>query len=216
MPIPQRVLFIHGLESGVGGGKHRFLARHYPDVECVDMSMSLLNLRKSNGILRNVLVHAASTAPWNLLKVAVQASLDGCLAAQREALRSTSSLQGVVVASSWGGAVALLALARGDWRGPTVLIAPAYAVATSRAGVYDASYEPHALYAAIAERLGDDGLRQVVIVHGTADTVVDIAYSRELAVATGIALVEIEGGDHSMKCLLQGDALKNLVAKVCA
>jgi alpha-beta hydrolase superfamily lysophospholipase len=38
----------------------------------------------------------------------------------------------LVVASSWGGAIATLALATGVWTGPTVLLAPAYAKAIGK------------------------------------------------------------------------------------
>ena len=119
------------------------------------------------------------------------------------------------MASSWGGAVATLALARGEWQGPTVLIAPAYNAALSRSGVYDESYAPDRIYAAIAERLASL-LGRVLIVHGTEDKTVPIADSRAMAAATGIELVEIQGGDHGMRVLLEGNppSLQTLIARV--
>lgn len=216
-----RVIFFHGLESGVGGGKHRFLMQHYQDVVCVDMDMSLLKLHKTNGILRNVLKHSWRALPWNVMGLAVKDSLEGSLAKQLAELEATPRDGGVVVASSWGGAVATVALAKGAWLGPTILIAPAYKTAMRRRAS-DADGTPDAVYAAIRARFSEPDARilssQIVIVHGTADDVVPIEDSREFAAKTGIRLIEIDGGDHRMKCLLQGEEprLKTFIEDVFA
>lgn len=221
---PACIVFLHGLESGPGGSKHRWLQEHYGDhVACCDMQMSLLTPFKANGILRQVLANTLFTAPWNLLGRSLVASLDGCLAAQREALGAARQRGGLVVGSSFGGAVALLALARGEWQGPTLLLAPAYGLVGRRAGSYDPSYAAEAVYAAISARLaGEDEQaagrrRQILIVHGTDDATVPMADSRALAAATGIELVEVQGGDHRLNgALLSGEEplLRALISRV--
>jgi len=213
--MASRILFFHGLESGCGGRKHTFLEEHYDDVVCVDMHMSLLNLRKRNGILRNVLANALTTAPWNLYAWSVQCSLTGCLQCQEEELRRTNPSNGVLVGSSWGGAVATLAIARGLWAGPTILIAPAYKRAVGNARD-DPAFAPSAIYTAIAQQLATDDSRQIIIVHGTKDDTIPIADSREMADAIGAELIEIEDGDHRMRCLLEGESpqLLSLIERV--
>ena len=201
-----RVLFFHGLESGCGGRKHRFLQEHYEDVVCVDMHMSLWNVRKRNGILRNLIKSAMITKPWNLYGWSVQCSLDGCLQCQQEELSRTPCSEGVLIGSSWGGAVASLAIAKGLWKGPAILIAPAYTLSVGNSGAYDPAYAPAAVYSSMAEQLAsEDYYGQVIIVHGTEDDTVPISHSREMARAIGVELLEVEGGDHRMKCLLEGE-----------
>mmetsp|Transcript_47159 Transcript_47159/g.112007 ORF Transcript_47159/g.112007 Transcript_47159/m.112007 type:complete len:228 (+) Transcript_47159:80-763(+) len=210
-----RVIFLHGLESGCGGRKHRFLQQHYEHVICVDMHMSLFNLAKRNGIARNCLAHAFSTAPWNLLACSVQFSLDGCLQCQAAELAKASETGGVLVGSSWGGAVAVLAIAKGLWKGPAVLIAPAYGAAVGRSGWRDPAYAPAEVYASMTRNLAEGSSGRVIIVHSTKDDTVPIADSRAMAQATGLELVEVEDGDHGMKCLLEGThpRLKSLIDK---
>ena len=106
----------------------------------------------------------------------------------------------VLVGSSFGGAVALRLLQRGDHRGPALLLAPA------------------ARHFGVEERI-PEGVR-VVIVHGTRDTVVDVEGSRRLA-ATGTAgLVELREVDdeHRLATLVDSGelaALVELAAKPC-
>ena len=197
-----RILFFHGLESGCGGRKHCFLEEHYKDVVCVDMHMSLLNLRKRNGILRNILANALFTAPWNLYAWSVQKSLNGCLQCQEEELARTDASKGVLIGSSWGGAVAALAIAKGFWTGPTILIAPAYKLAVGKS--QDPDFSISAIYSAITQR-ADHPSQRIIIVHGSEDETVPIADSREMASAIGAELLEIQGGDHRMRCLMEGE-----------
>ena len=178
-----------------------FLEEHYEDVVCVDMHMSLLNLRKRNGILRNVLVNALFTAPWNLYAWSVQKSLAGCLQCQEEELAKTDASKGVLIGSSWGGAVATLAIAKGLWTGPTILIAPAYKLAVGKS--QDPDFSISAIYSAITQRgfhLPTDHHRS-----RSEDETVPIADSREMAAAIGAEFLEIHGGDHRMRCLMEGE-----------
>jgi alpha-beta hydrolase superfamily lysophospholipase len=99
----------------------------------------------------------------------------------------------VLVGSSFGGAVVLALVVRGLHRGPTLLLAPAHR------------------HFGVEERI-PLGV-PVLIVHGTRDTVVDIAGSRALA-TTGtsgiVRLVEVDD-EHRLGTLAQSDALANLV-----
>jgi predicted esterase len=99
----------------------------------------------------------------------------------------------VLVGSSFGGAVALAMLQRGDYLGATVLLCPAYR------------------HFGVEGRI-PDGTR-VIIVHGTRDEVVPVDDSRTLA-ATGtrgmVGLVEVDD-EHRLHILLESDALATLV-----
>ncbi|MBX3468641.1 MAG: hypothetical protein KF878_17340 [Planctomycetes bacterium] len=102
----------------------------------------------------------------------------------------------VVVGSSFGGALAVVLLARGAWAGPTLLLAQA-----------SARFDPNL-------RL-PEGVR-VLLVHGTRDDVIDIEGSRRLA-RTGtpglVRLVEVDDG-HRLGTLLEGERLADLVREV--
>lgn len=102
--------------------------------------------------------------------------------------------------------MACLAIAKGLWKGPAILIAPAYKLAVGKRGGYDPTYSPLAIYAAMAKQLAsDDYVGQVIIVHGTMDDTVPISDSREMASVIGVEVQEVEGGDHRMRCLLEGE-----------
>ena len=209
-----KIIFFHGLESGPGARKHRWLQENYDSVVCVDMYMSVANPIKSHSIARNAIANLLFTAPWNLLSRSIETSLEQCLSCQVEEMNSVGNRDGVVIGSSWGGAVATLAIARGLWKGPAVLIAPAYSAAMARFGAYSPENGLVTVHALISERLkSSDYSGQVIIVHGTADETIPIEHSREMAVTTGIRLVEVEGADHSMRCLFQdgGTLLKSVI-----
>jgi predicted esterase len=104
----------------------------------------------------------------------------------------------VIVGSSFGGAVALAVIHRGAWRGPTLLLAPAQ------------RHYP------VEEKL-PPGV-PAVVVHGTRDSVVDIAGSRTLA-ETGspglVRLVEVDD-EHRLQTLVDSGRLAELVRQVHA
>jgi hypothetical protein len=104
----------------------------------------------------------------------------------------------VVVGSSFGGAVVLALLQRGAWRGPTLLLAPAQR------------------HFPVQERL-PAGIATIVV-HGTRDTVVDIAGSRSLAGSgtTGrVQLIEVDD-EHRLQTLVDSGRLSELVRQVAA
>eukprot|EP01050_Picozoa_sp_SAG11_P021971 SAG11_NODE_4032_length_2097_cov_2.919920_2_plen_248_part_00 len=94
-----RVLFVHGLESGVHGLKARFLDERFSHFCCVGMPKS-------------------STAK------ACAEDYDECLQLQREALGAFKP--DVIVGSSFGAAICLDLIGQGDWRGPAVLLCHAF------------------------------------------------------------------------------------------
>ncbi|CAE7556958.1 unnamed protein product [Symbiodinium natans] len=198
--LAMKIIFFHGLESGPGARKHKWLQENYASVACVDMQMSVADPMKSHSFARNVMTNLFFTAPWNLPSRCIESSLEQCLSCQKDEMASVEHQNGVLVGSSWGGAVATLAIARGLWSGPAVLIAPAYFAVMGRFGAYSPENEPLAVYAAISERLkSPDYCGQVIVVHGTADERIPIDHSRTMAMATGMRLLEVEGADHSMR-----------------
>ncbi|HVU04435.1 MAG TPA: YqiA/YcfP family alpha/beta fold hydrolase, partial [Polyangiaceae bacterium] len=116
---------------------------------------------------------------------------EGAVRTQAAALRERPP--DVLVGSSFGGAVALALLARGIYRGPTVLLAPAH----RHYGV------PETIPNGVS----------VVLVHGTRDDVVSIEGSRALA-RTGtpglVELVEIDD-EHRLGTILERDQLQRHV-----
>jgi len=104
---------------------------------------------------------------------------EACIEVQRAAIESFRPQ--VLVGSSFGGAVAVALLARGLWRGPTLLLAQAAL-----------HYDPDA-------QLPED--TTVWLVHGLQDDLIDPEQSRRLA-ATGsperVRLIEVED-DHPLQ-----------------
>lgn len=124
------------------------------------------------------------------------ADFEGCVTLQAETLRSFEPH--VLVGSSFGGAVVVELLARGLWRGPTLLLAQA---AVRR--------NPHA-------RLPEDVT--VWLVHGARDEIVAPEDSRRLA-ATGsdarARLIEVDD-DHRLQAMVRSGRLVELVRELAA
>jgi predicted esterase len=118
---------------------------------------------------------------------------EGCVLAQAAALKSFQP--DLLIGSSFGGAVAVALLARGLWRGPTLLLA--------QAARY---YAPEAAL--------PQGVR-VTLVHAPEDEVVDIEGSRALA-RTGtpslVELIEVED-DHALSGLVAREELIAIVRR---
>jgi pimeloyl-ACP methyl ester carboxylesterase len=104
----------------------------------------------------------------------------------------------VVVGSSFGGAIAVALLARGLWRGPTLLLAPAAA----KLGVTDPLPE---------------GV-PVTIVHGVRDAIVPLEDSRALARTGTPSLVVLHEVDdeHRLQSLVDSGLLAELVLELAA
>lgn len=219
-PRPLRIHFCHGLESGPGGFKVRAMRGWGCEVVAPDMQMSLWNPLAANGVVRQLPWQIFSRSPFRWLAAAIDASLAACIEVQRVALREAETAgqaADVLVGSSWGGAVALCLLADGTWQGPAVILCPALL----RLGHWGhGSLEegnPRSAAAVIAAlaALPTDAKARVLLVHGTADTVVPIGDSQELARSTGIGLREIEGGSHGLGTIATDGCLRRFVEEIC-
>lgn len=118
-------------------------------------------------------------------------NLEGCVETQAAAVAAFRP--DVVVGSSFGGAVTVRLLARGDWRGPTVLLAPAAA----KLGVRNELPEGVA----------------VTVVHATHDAIIARADCVALAATGTPALVTLREVDdeHRLATLLDTGLLAELV-----
>ncbi len=163
MPGP---IFFHGLESGPGGTKARWLAERYGAVTP--------DLGTSTALLEGL-------GAARLLDLALERA--------RTALVAVAP--GVVVGSSFGGAVALSLLGEGRWSGPTVLLAPA-----SQLG---------------SRRLALPAGARVVVIHGELDDTVPVEHSRELVRGTGAKLLVVPGGDHRLDAVLSDGTLAAVI-----
>mmetsp|Transcript_22898 Transcript_22898/g.64315 ORF Transcript_22898/g.64315 Transcript_22898/m.64315 type:complete len:234 (-) Transcript_22898:303-1004(-) len=201
---PLRVLFCHGLESGPTGKKVRHLEVHFAEVRCADMGMSLYSLGKENSLTRSFFPTFWQTSPWQWGAAAAEDSLTRCLEIQRAAIADFNP--DVVVGSSWGGGIALLALAEGLWSGPTVAIAPALHRVLRDAG--ELKYK----WAEVEQRLAASA-HCLTLVHGVADNTIPIADSETLAAAIHCELVRVDGGDHWLNDALLNGRLRELVVQ---
>ena len=102
----------------------------------------------------------------------------------------------VVVASSFGGAIALEVIRKGIWRGPTVLMAPAQSLVARGMGPKGDLY----LQRISSLRLDElPDYCKLHIVHGMADETVPVANSLELATTlTGDALAQVKIGETDL------------------
>ena len=195
------VLFIHGLESGPQGRKSRALTEAGFKVVAVQMPSS------QRAILRDPLVVTVGVALVASLAMAAMAGLlpflatvlvcalalttarplitrrmwHRSLSVQRHALAENAI--DVVVGSSFGGAVALELVSRGEWKGPTVLLCPAQRLLASRAWLTPTTLPPTR--------------EHVVVVHGRQDEVVPLEHSRQLTGGTRAQLREVDD-DHRL------------------
>ena len=103
----------------------RMMREWAASVTCVDQEMSLANPLKRNSIVRSFGFALISSWPSEWASTAFSTSLEQCAQVQRDALAACDHPD-VLVASSWGGAVALKLLADGSFSGPSVLLCPAY------------------------------------------------------------------------------------------
>jgi pimeloyl-ACP methyl ester carboxylesterase len=205
------VHFAHGLESGPQAYKVQTL-REWADVTCLDMEMSLWNPLQANSLVRSLAAAMFTAWPSEWRAAAATRSLEGCIAVHESALSGAgASSSDVLLGSSWGGAVALRLLADGIYTGPAVLLCPAHRLIDSHAPALR-----EATTAAISRLAALPATRRarMLIIHGTADTTVPLADSRELSAATGIRLVEVEGGSHSLSAICRDGRLRQYLEAV--
>ncbi len=220
-----RVLFMHGLESGVGGSKDCYLRQHF-EVLTPDMQMSVFRRDRANSVVNNMRRHPlfwcwvalapatllyamiscgpmawfawlamAVTTLWLLFRHAFSTSLERCIEIQTKAIKEFQP--DIVVGSSWGGAVALTCAARGIYTGPLLALAPVPKKVLWYLGDFSGSR-----WSALCNGIKTSSAQCTVIVHGDADETVSIADSRSLASKSGATLIEIPGGDHRLNAAL--------------
>lgn len=110
----------------------------------------------------------------------------------------------VIVGFSWGGALTCEAIRRGEWKGPTVLLAPAH-------------HKLHDLRNMLPPNISLPV--PTIIVHSKADTIVPIKCSRELSQCYqqgGVKMVEIENDPHAMWSIAKDGSLAEMVHEVGA
>jgi predicted esterase len=121
---------------------------------------------------------------------------EGCVDTHARVLESFGP--DVLVGSSFGGAVAVALLMRGDWRGPTLLLAQAA--------------EHYLPKPTLPEQV------RVWLVHASEDSIVDVEHSRRL-VATGtpglVRLIEVDD-DHPLHASVAAGRLIEWVAALGA
>lgn len=102
----------------------------------------------------------------------------------------------VVVASSFGGAIALEVIRKGIWRGPTILLAPAQELVARGMGPKGDIYRQR-ISGMRMEDLPD--YCKLHLVHGMVDETVPVADSLELAGSlTGDALPQVRIGETDL------------------
>jgi predicted esterase len=118
----------------------------------------------------------------------------GCLETQRQAIAAHQPE--VVIGSSFGGAVVVELMRRGEWQGPTLLLAQA-ALRVNQ----DASLPAAA---------------PVLLVHGRRDEVVPVAQSRTLAATSEAARLIETDDEHRLVELTRSERLAELVHEAAA
>ncbi len=230
---PPRILFIHGLESHAQGSKTILLREQGFDVRAHEMHMGVQQVFRKNSVVRmalrlpevqgmlgglvttlgltrskrGVLFAAAMGAGWGLARKdavvgrALASSFEACVEIQRAALLQEQP--DIVLGSSWGGAVAVELLRNGDWKGPTVLLAPA----VRRVCIKTKQGNHHEIACQLRGK-------RVVIFHDPNDGVVPFEDSVALAREGQLELRAVDGGGHRLMGICRdgrlADALRAL------
>lgn len=221
--VVTRVLYVHGLESGPTGHKARLLAEAGFEVSAVQMPCGRRHTLRDPllalwAIASVSLVAFAAwlAAPWLVLAALVASATSfpvvrlfitrrvftRSLEVQRRHLAATPV--DVVVGSSFGGAIAVELLRAGHWRGPTVLLCPAYALVSRRSG-----RPPHPGF----DGLAPEATAHVLVVHGTKDETVPLEDSRRLVARTSARLVTVDD-DHRLSATATAASLREWVQTV--
>jgi fermentation-respiration switch protein FrsA (DUF1100 family) len=214
------VLYVHGLESGPVGGKAGRLAEAGFDLRAEAMPCGQAAVRRAPFVV------ASAAGALGLGGLGALLGPPGWLAAglawrrgyprwrrhltRRVFARSVAVQEAalarhrpeVVVGSSFGGAVTLALMRSGAWRGPTVLLCPAWKLVVERAGWP----EPPPLAQL-------PGLGRVLVVHGTADDVVPLAHSQALVAGSAASLTVVED-DHRLSATATTEGLAAWVRQV--
>ena len=224
-----KILYIHGLESGVHGHKVTALRKHFGDNNVVleEMELSMTGLSKRNGILRRLLTIAGPTLGlggasilllaydkgWfasfvaflvligylfisrkKFVSAALRKSFYSCVEIQRNAIRIHQP--DIIIASSFGGAVALELLRTSVFSGPCIALCPAFQLIHYMMGV----------------RVVPDITSRLLIIHGSSDKVVPHSHSVKLENNNkNTTLTTVEGGTHGLgQYIIDGSFIKTV------
>eukprot|EP01122_Echinamoeba_exundans_P007589 TRINITY_DN2366_c0_g1_i2.p1 TRINITY_DN2366_c0_g1~~TRINITY_DN2366_c0_g1_i2.p1 ORF type:complete len:326 (+),score=40.74 TRINITY_DN2366_c0_g1_i2:90-1067(+) len=231
-----RVLFLHGLESGPRGVKARMLdpvftlfapdmspniqrmiSYHSPYLQMIAISLALTlaisiyliywgaSMKEYAYIAVGIVVILIELVIVRyLIQSNVATCMRECVELQTEAINKFEP--DVVVASSFGGGVAVHLLSRGIWKGATLLLAPAQHAISRRGfltGHYRFSIPPEAT---------------VTVVHGKEDNVIPLSDSETLANLGSHEQVEFitVTDDHRLSQTLKKKRMEELVLQVHA
>lgn len=218
-----RVLYVHGLESGPKGKKAQLLAEAGFEVSAVQMPCGRRHTLRDPllafwalAAVSLVAFAAWLAAPWLVLAALVagvtsfpvvrlfitRRVFTRSLEVQRRHLAATPV--DVVVGSSFGGAIAVELLRAGHWRGPTVLLCPAYALVSRRSG-----RPVHPGF----DGLPSEATAHVLVVHGTKDETVPLEDSRRLVARTSARLVTVDD-DHRLSATATAASMREWVQTV--
>ncbi|KAL4441736.1 hypothetical protein ABPG74_008733 [Tetrahymena malaccensis] len=199
--VPQSISFLHGLECGYNGTKHKYLKKNYKTCYFVSMEMSKWKLNKRNSFLRTLIKNFFRPSR------AVEDSLKGCLAIQEAELKINKP--DIILGSSWGGAIGLLLVSEGIWDGPIVLCCPALKHLLDTVG-----QTPNFKWNEIVEKINKRNMgKNILIIHGTSDKIVPYENSVDcVKQIKDCQLITIENGNHGLtKFILKTDKLKNII-----
>lgn len=212
-----RVLFVHGLESRALGSKTILLREQGLDVRAHDMHMGVSQISRTNSVVRMALrlpevqlvlgaslttllftrskrgamISSTLLSSWMAMRKnavvgqALAHSFAACVEIQRAALLQEKP--DIVLGSSWGGAVVVELIRRGEWNGPTILLAPAVQRVVTKTGQGNA--------VEIARQLRG---KPIVVFHDPSDEVVPFADSEVLATEGQLELRAVNGGGHRL------------------
>ena len=134
----------------------------------------------------------------NLLAEAWQKSIEACLTLQLEPLKEFGP--DIIVGSSYGGAISCELIRRGLWKGPTILLAPAYVKILRSVRIVEELDH--------IQKLRDLSQTQpIVIFHDPADNIVDHEDSISQAKDSAIELQSPDAGGHRMLGVLESGVL---------
>ncbi len=142
-----------------------------------------------------------------LQREALRRSWEACIAIQRAAIERHRP--DVLLGSSWGGAVAVALIARGHWRGPTVLLAPAFQVVADRMATSDVARDVATLQTTAADH-------PIVVFHDPTDATIPIAHSEALAAGSAVELHRVAAGGHRLMGILDDGSLIAALDQVAA
>ena len=243
LPENCKVIFMHGLESGLQGKKSKYLHRHFENTYTPDMQMSLLNIKKKNSVLRNIL-------KTNMLRLWLVLLLFSLVVFYYTNITYTIAyvvmcmflfvfIKKYMVQSaldmSLQQCIAVQSHALQEFQ-PHIIVGSSWGGLVALTCMVNNAYScPTVLIAPpvkmILNKIDPSGRKwhnmcemakhitdKVYIVHGENDQTVPVEDSREFIAQSGGSLQIIPGGDHSLNdSLLQDEtvyALKNIITNL--